>query len=95
MFKKKNVQIVGVSRDSAASHKKFKEKYGLNFSLIADTDSSLGDAFGVIVEKNMYGKVSKGVQRSTFLIGPGGTIEKVWPNVSVEGHAEEVLKSIS
>lgn len=78
-----------------ASHKKFKEKYGINFGLIADTESSLCDAFGVIVEKNMYGKVSKGVQRSTFLIGPDGTVQKVWPRVSVEGHAEEVLKSIS
>ena len=63
--------------------------------LIADTDSKLCDAFGVIVEKNMYGKVSKGVQRSTFLIGTDGKIEKVWPKVSVEGHAEEVLQSIS
>ena len=89
------MQIVGVSRDSVASHKKFKEKYGINFPLLADTDSSLCDAFGVIVEKNMYGKVSKGVQRSTFLIGPDAKIQKVWPKVSVEGHAEEVLKSIS
>ncbi len=63
--------------------------------LIADTDSKLCDAFGVIVEKNMYGKVSRGVQRSTFLIGADGKIEKVWPKVSVEGHAEEVLASIS
>lgn len=95
MFKKKNAVVVGVSRDSVASHKKFKEKYGIDFPLIADTDSSLCDAFGVIVEKNMYGKVSKGVQRSTFLIGPDGKIQKVWPKVSVEGHAEEVLTSIS
>ena len=95
LFKKKNAQIVGVSRDSVESHKKFKAKYDLNFMLVADTESKMCDAFGVIVEKNMYGKVSKGVQRSTFLISPDGTIEKVWPKVSVEGHAEEVLQSIS
>ncbi|GAC1356993.1 MAG: hypothetical protein NVSMB31_17510 [Vulcanimicrobiaceae bacterium] len=84
-----------MSRDSAASHKAFKEKYGLPFMLLADTEGKLCDAFGVLVEKNMYGKVSKGVQRSTFLIDPGGVIQKVWPKVSVEGHAEEVLTSIS
>lgn len=77
------------------SHKKFKVKYDLNFMLIADTESKLCEKFGVIVEKNMYGKVSKGVQRSTFLFGPDGKVQKVWPNVSVEGHAEEVLTSIS
>ncbi len=86
---------MGVSRDTTASHAKFKKKYGLNFMLIADTDSHLCDAFGVVVEKNMYGKVSKGVQRSTFLIDPDGTILEVWPKVSVEGHVEEVLASIS
>ena len=63
--------------------------------LVADTESKLCDAFGVIVEKKMYGKASKGVQRSTFLIGPDGIIQKIWPKVSVEGHAEEVLQSIS
>ena len=94
-FEKAGVTIAGVSRDSVESHKKFTTKYGLNFMLIADTDSSLCEAFGVIVEKNMYGKVTKGVQRSTFLIGPEGTIQKVWPKVSVDGHAREVLESIS
>ena len=63
--------------------------------LIADTDSKLCEAFGVIVEKNKDGKVSQGVQRSTFLIDPHGAIQKVWRNVSVSGHAEEVLTSIS
>ena len=85
---------MGVSRDSVESHKKFKAKFDFPFMLLADTDSKLCDAFGVIVEKNMYGKLTKGVQRSTFLIGPTGTIERVWPKVSVEGHAEEVLESI-
>ena len=66
-FQKKGAQIAGVSRDSVASHQKFKEKYGIPFPLLSDTDSKLCDAFGVIVEKNMYGKKSLGIQRSTFL----------------------------
>jgi peroxiredoxin Q/BCP len=80
-----------VSRDSVASHQKFKEKYDIPFRLLADVDSKLCDAFGVIVEKNMYGKVTQGVQRSTFLIDGSGKILKVWPKVAVEGHAEDVL----
>jgi peroxiredoxin Q/BCP len=63
--------------------------------LLADTDSKLCDAFGVIVEKNMYGKKSTGLQRSTFLIDAAGTIVKAWPKVAVEGHAAEVLASIT
>lgn len=85
---------MGVSRDSVESHQKFKKKYEFPFQLLADTESKLCDAFGVIVEKNMYGKKSLGVQRSTFLIDPKGKIVKVWPKVSVEGHAEEVLASL-
>ena len=73
---------------------KFKAKYGLQFPLVADTDSVICDAFGVIVEKNMYGKKSMGIQRSTFLVGAGGKIVKVWPKVSLDGHASEVLESI-
>jgi peroxiredoxin Q/BCP len=83
-----------VSRDSVASHQKFKAKFEIPFKLLADTDSKLCDAFGVISDKTMYGKLLKGVTRSTFLIDPSGTIVKVWPKVKVEGHAEEVLASI-
>lgn len=93
-FLKKKARIVGVSRDSAASHEKFRKKYSIPFPLIADTDSSLCNAFGVIVEKNLYGKKSMGVARSTFLIDETGTIVKVWPKVKVDGHAEEVLASL-
>ena len=71
-FRKKGAEIVGVSRDGVASHQKFKEKYGIPYRLLADTEQELCDAFGVIVEKNMYGKKSLGVQRSTFLIDPKG-----------------------
>jgi len=93
-FKEHGVAVIGVSRDSVAAQAKFKAKYGLPFPLLADTDSKLCDAFGVIVEKNMYGKKSKGIQRSTFYASADGTIARVWPKVSVEGHAQEVLKSL-
>jgi peroxiredoxin Q/BCP len=93
-FRKKGADIVGVSRDSVASHRTFKEKYGIPYHLLADVDSTVCDAFGVIVEKNMYGKTSVGIQRSTFLIDPKGTIVRVWPKVSVEGHADDVLAAI-
>lgn len=88
------MEIVGVSRDSVASHQKFKAKYDIPFKLLSDIDSKLCDAFGVIVEKNMYGKITKGVQRSTFLVDTSGKIQKVWPKVKVEGHAEEVYESL-
>ena len=93
-FEAKGASIVGVSRDSTASHRRFKEKYNLPFRLLADVNAQLCDAFGVIVEKNMYGKVSKGVQRSTFLFDPAGTLVHVWPKVSVDGHAEDVLSKL-
>ena len=86
--------IVGVSRDTVDEQKKFAEKYALNFSLLADTASAVCDAFGVIVEKNMYGKKSIGIQRSTFIVGMDGTIAKAWPRVSVEGHAAAVLEAV-
>ena len=94
-FQKMKVRIVGVSRDTPESHRKFKEKYSIPFELLSDTESKLCDAFGVIVEKNMYGKKSMGVQRATFLIDDKGTIVKAWPKVKVDGHVEEVLSSLS
>lgn len=93
-FQKKKARIVGVSRDSADSHRRFKEKYSIPFELLADTDSKLCDAFGVIVEKNMYGKKSMGIVRSTFLIDGEGKIVKVWPKVNVDEHADDVLASL-
>jgi peroxiredoxin Q/BCP len=93
-FEKHGVAVIGVSRDSVAAQAKFKTKYELPFPLLADTESKLCDAFGVIVEKNMYGKKSLGIQRSTFIADAAGRITKVWPKVSVEGHAQEVLKSL-
>ena len=91
----KGVQIVGVSRDSVESHQRFKARYNIPFTLISDVDASLCNAFGVIVEKNNFGKVSRGIQRSTFLIDPNGKIIREWPKVSVDGHAQEVYASIA
>jgi peroxiredoxin Q/BCP len=85
--------VVGVSRDSVKAQANFREKYDVPFHLLADVDSAICDAFGVIVEKNMYGKKSLGIQRSTFVV-KDGTVAKVWPKVSVAGHAAEVLSSL-
>jgi peroxiredoxin Q/BCP len=94
-FEKKNARVIGVSRDSVESHQKFIKKYSIPFTLLADTESKLCDAFGVIVEKTMYGKKRLGIQRSTFSIDEKGKIVNVWPRVSVDEHAEEVLSSLS
>ena len=94
-FERKKARIVGVSRDSVASHQKFKEKYSLPFELLSDVDSKLCDAFGVIVEKSNYGKTYQGIQRSTFVVDANGKIEKVWPKVTADGHAAEVLEYVS
>ncbi|MDQ2991443.1 MAG: peroxiredoxin [Candidatus Eremiobacteraeota bacterium] len=94
-FAEKKARIVGVSRDSVVSHQKFKTKYDLPFTLLADSDQAICDAFDVIGEKNMYGKKVKGVIRSTFVIDTEGRIRKVWPKVKVDGHVSEVLASIT
>ena len=93
-FLRKKARIVGVSRDTPESHQKFKTKYSIPFTLLADTDSKLCDAFGVIVEKTMYGKKRKGIARATFLIDEAGTILKTWPKVNVDEHADEVLAAL-
>jgi peroxiredoxin Q/BCP len=90
-FKKAGAEIVGVSRDTPGAQTKFKQKYDLPFRLLADVGSEVCNAFGVIVEKNMYGKKSMGIQRSTFVIDAKGKVERVWPKVKVDGHAEDVL----
>lgn len=91
-FEKANTVIIGVSKDSVKSHDKFKEKYCLPFALGADEDGSVCDAYGVWVEKSMYGKKYMGIQRATFLIDAKGILRNIWPKVSVEGHAKEVLE---
>ncbi len=90
-FNSANVPVFGVSPQDADSKRKFVAKYKLNFPLLADVDKSLAEAYGVWVEKSMYGKKYMGVQRSTFVIDEKGVIEQVWEKVKPEDHAAEVL----
>jgi thioredoxin-dependent peroxiredoxin len=83
--------ILGISPDHPKAQKKFEEKYSLPFTLLGDADKKVGNAFGVIQEKNMYGKKVVGVARTTFIIGPDGKIKHIFQKVKPEGHAEEVL----
>ncbi len=85
------VVVLGISRDTPKAQKKFKEKYDLPYSLLADVDEKVCTLFSVLKEKNMYGKKVKGIERTTFLIAPDGTIAKIFSKVDPEGHAEEVL----
>jgi peroxiredoxin Q/BCP len=90
-FKKAGVEVIGISPDDAKSHKKFREKHGLEIKLASDGDNSIAEAFGSWVEKSMYGRKYMGVDRSTFLIDKRGRIVRLWRKVKVAGHAEEVL----
>ena len=90
----RNTTIIGVSRDGFESHRKFKAKYGLNFLLLSDEDADMCRKYGVLREKNMYGKKSIGVQRSTFIIDGNGIIVKVFPAVRPDGHVMEILPFI-
>jgi peroxiredoxin Q/BCP len=92
-FRKAGTQVIGVSRDSCASHQKFIAREKINFMLLADEDSALCNLFDVIKDKNMYGKKVKGIERSTFLIDADGKLAREWRKVKVEGHAEEVLEA--
>jgi thioredoxin-dependent peroxiredoxin len=85
------VRVIGVSRDSLASHAKFQGKYELPFELASDTDEKLCRQFDVIKDKNMYGKKVRGIERSTFLIDADGVLRKEWRKVKVDGHVAEVL----
>ena len=84
--------LLGISPDTPKSQKNFQEKFDLPFTLLADTDKKVAEAFGVMKEKNMYGKKVRGVARTTFIIGPDGKIEHVFENVKADGHAEQVLE---
>ncbi|SEO92590.1 peroxiredoxin Q/BCP [Methylobacterium sp. ap11] len=83
--------VIGVSPDPMKSHDKFREKYGLGFPLASDETKTMLEAYGVWVEKSMYGRKYMGVERTTVLIGRDGTIAQVWPKVKVPGHADAVL----
>jgi thioredoxin-dependent peroxiredoxin len=86
--------VLGISRDTPKAQKKFKEKYDLNYPLLADVDEVVCNQFGVMKDKNMYGKKVRGIERTTFVIGPDQTLLKIFPKVKPEGHAEEVLSAI-
>lgn len=94
-FKDAGAEIVGVSKDSVKRHDNFKEKQGLPFPLVSDADSDICERYGVWTEKKMYGKTFMGIERSTFLIGEDGKVEKVWRKVKVKDHAREVLDAVN
>jgi peroxiredoxin Q/BCP len=86
--------VLGISADTPAAQKKFKDKFDLPYTLLADKDKTVANAFEVIKEKNMYGKKVRGIARTSFLIGPEGKIAHIFENVKPDGHAEEVLAQI-
>src|SRR5437870_1177489 len=93
-FGKKRVAVVGISPDKPSAQRNFKEKYALPFTLLADEDKAAAQAYGVWKEKNMYGKKTMGIERTTFVIGPDGKIEKIYAKVKAKGHAEDVLAGL-
>lgn len=93
-MQKRGIVVLGVSADDLASHQKFAEKYGLPFPLLADTDTTVSQLYGVWKEKNMYGKKYLGINRETFLIDKEGIVRKVWRKVSAAEHAQDVLKTV-
>jgi thioredoxin-dependent peroxiredoxin len=93
-FTNANTVVVGVSPDPSKAQAKFKDKFDLPFTLLADTGHRAAEAYGVWKEKSMYGKKYMGIERTTFVIGPDGKIKKIFPKVAVDGHAEEVLAAI-
>ena len=94
-FKKKGAVVLGVSTDSPKSHDGFAEKYQLPFTLLADEDKKIVQAYGAWGEKSFLGRKYQGTYRVTFLIGPGGRIKKIWPSVKPAEHAREILAALS
>jgi len=94
MLDMKNAVVLGISKDSLRSHKKFKEKYELPFTLLSDEEGKVIEQYGCFKEKSMFGKTFLGVERSTFLIDKNGIVREIWRNVKVEGHSEEILETI-
>ena len=90
-FAKAGATIIGVSKDSAARHRKFIDKYGLKLILASDNDGAVCEAYGTWIEKSLYGRQYMGIDRATFLMGKDGRIARIWRKVKVKGHAEEVL----
>lgn len=94
-FKTHNVEVLGISKDNAKTHTKFKEKYSLPFTLLVDGNADVCEAYGVIDKKSMFGKTFLGIQRSTFLIDEKGIIRAIWRKVKVSGHVEQVLNELN
>jgi thioredoxin-dependent peroxiredoxin len=93
-LQKAGVVVLGISRDTPKAQKKFKEKYDLPYTLLADVDERVCNQFGVMRDKNMYGKKVRGIERTTFLIGPDRRLSRIFEKVKPEGHAEEVLAAV-
>ena len=93
-FQKAGAIVLGISKDTIASHKKFFQKYCLNFPLLSDTEGTTCQSYGVWVEKSMYGKKYMGIERTTFLIDAEGRVARIWPKVKVDGHAKDVLQAM-
>lgn len=93
-FRQAGAEVFGISRDSLRSHENFKAKHGFPFELLADTDETACRAFDVIKEKNMYGRISLGIERSTFLFDREGILRQEWRKVKVAGHAAQVLAAV-
>jgi peroxiredoxin Q/BCP len=94
LMQKRGIVVLGVSADDVRSHQKFANKYGLSFPLLADTDTTVSQLYGVYGEKNMLGKKYMGVKRETFLIDKDGVVRKIWHKVRPEEHAAEVLETV-
>ena len=94
-FTAANTEVVGVSADSVEKHEKFKTKHNLGVTLLSDPDQKMLEAYGVWVEKNMYGRKYMGIERATFLVGEDGKILNIWRKVRVKGHVEAVLETVS
>jgi peroxiredoxin Q/BCP len=93
-FTKLKADIIGISKDSVASHERFKKKYGLRFTLAADVETKVAASYGAWIEKSMYGRKYMGIDRSTFLIDGKGVIRAVWRKVKLPGHVDEVLTAL-
>lgn len=93
-FQKMNCEIVGISRDSIRSHEKFKARFTLPFALLSDESETVCEQFGVIKEKNLYGKKVRGIERSTFVLDSSGVLRREWRAVKADGHAIEILQFV-
>jgi len=93
-FKKSGAEVIGVSKDSVASHDKFAAKFDLSFPLLADTEGKACEAFGTWVEKSLYGRKYMGIERATFVIDAKGVVRHVWRKVKVPGHVDQVLAAV-